>query len=282
MGTELRLFLAGEMLDAFDALRIPGEHYDVLRTKLVDWLKSSQDKLEHDAKKRFGEARKEAGERVRLYAARLEKLFSLAYPRRTTDSSRAIKDKFLDTVPLRFRDQILTAQAIGQATSGSELSWNQVMTMASQYDARDFSRGRPTRFNAEEAEHGEGRVHCCSCEPKTGLVNVVSRENHYRDHRGEASATTESVGDRVRPSSRGDRDHSGMLCNYCEKPNHVRRDCRKRLGLCLVCGSADHRVATCPERRSGRMMETSSGRGNYGRHSAGDMGAQDTRNHSEN
>ena len=87
-----------------------------------------------------------------MFAARLEKLFRLAYPRRSTDANKTLREKFVDTVPGRFREQLLTAQAITQATNGSELSWPQMLSMAGQYDAKDFSRIRAADDNPRRCE----------------------------------------------------------------------------------------------------------------------------------
>ena len=257
-GTELRTFLSGEPLVAFDALRTPGENYDLLRGKLTDWLRSSQDKLEYDARRRFSDARKGADERVRLYAARLEKLFNLAYPRRDLDSSRAIREKFLDTVPMRFRDQVLTAQAIRRATEADELTWTQILTMASQFDARDFSRARPSEKPTGDAEGMLAAIHCCSCEHKGGQINVVTEENRHREDSRDRNLR-HAADTRRYPSADRQRRDRPEGCHYCEKMGHIRKDCRKRLGLCLICGSEKHRVSTCPNRRSGREMVDRSG-----------------------
>jgi hypothetical protein len=42
--------------------------------------------------------------------------------------------------------------------------------------------------------------------------------------------------------------HKHVICNYCNKPGHVEKVCRMALGLCLICGSADHQAAKCPSR----------------------------------
>nr|XP_027093662.1 uncharacterized protein LOC113714065 [Coffea arabica] len=37
-----------------------------------------------------------------------------------------------------------------------------------------------------------------------------------------------------------------VSCGYCGKPNHTEDNCRKKLKKCLVCGSSEHQIATCP------------------------------------
>ncbi|KAJ6827472.1 uncharacterized protein M6B38_127020 [Iris pallida] len=46
-----------------------------------------------------------------------------------------------------------------------------------------------------------------------------------------------------------DRAHQKQIpiCDYCKRPGHQSDICRKRLGHCLVCGSATHQVKDCPK-----------------------------------
>jgi len=44
-----------------------------------------------------------------------------------------------------------------------------------------------------------------------------------------------------------------IICNFCHKPGHYRRDCRMANGLCLACGTGRHAIRDCPFRRVGNM-----------------------------
>jgi len=46
------------------------------------------------------------------------------------------------------------------------------------------------------------------------------------------------------------------VCNYCQRPGHLQKDCRRANGLCLACGSGDHTIEGCPLRRSGVINRT--------------------------
>jgi hypothetical protein len=51
----------------------------------------------------------------------------------------------------------------------------------------------------------------------------------------------------------GGRERSlATACHFCHRVGHMKRDCRRRLGRCLVCGSNSHMVATCPRRQVDR------------------------------
>ena len=49
-GGERGKYLEGDLLMVYKVLRVPGESYDGLKGKLIEWLDSSRDRLEHEAK----------------------------------------------------------------------------------------------------------------------------------------------------------------------------------------------------------------------------------------
>ena len=47
-------------------------------------------------------------------------------------------------------------------------------------------------------------------------------------------------------------------CNYCEKRNHTEHDCWVKGRKCLVCGSTEHQVNSCPKKGQGGVSGQSS------------------------
>ena len=35
----------------------------------------------------------------------------------------------------------------------------------------------------------------------------------------------------------------------CDKKGHLQKDCRRKLGLCLICGKSGHNWNGCPEKK---------------------------------
>jgi len=44
-----------------------------------------------------------------------------------------------------------------------------------------------------------------------------------------------------------------IVCNFCHRPGHYKRDCRMANGQCLACGTGGHTVKDCPFRRVGNI-----------------------------
>ena len=87
------------------------------------------------SKNLFRKARMQYDESLRLYAARLEKLYRLAYPHRHIENSRTLREKFYDTVPRHFRKQLQNMIAFNKSMTGSSVAWLNITQLASQQDA---------------------------------------------------------------------------------------------------------------------------------------------------
>ena len=44
-----------------------------------------------------------------------------------------------------------------------------------------------------------------------------------------------------------------IICNFCHRPGHYKRDCRMANGLCLACGTGRHALRDCPHRKFGHV-----------------------------
>ena len=51
------------------------------------------------------------------------------------------------------------------------------------------------------------------------------------------------------PREMGMNDENQLRCSYCHKGRHTYENCRRRLGLCLICGSDRHMIKDCPHHK---------------------------------
>lgn len=265
--SELGRFLSGEMLGAYEVLKVAGDDYRTIKKKLLGYVKDSRETYEINAKERFAQAKKGHEETYRLYGARLEKLFRVAYPHRRIGSSTTLKRKFLSSVPKGFRKQMRTAQSICKTMNKVELTWENILSLASRHDAdHDASDTAP------ESERDKTWVNSCHSLPQQPNSWEISEVNLSRptfrslDPRNQALTgksgkeqrsptfynrrATDDYADYNHPESVRRSEQAVKTCNHCQKIGHLVKDCRRRLGLCLVCGSSDHYIASCPNRRT--------------------------------
>ena len=45
-----------------------------------------------------------------------------------------------------------------------------------------------------------------------------------------------------------DIDRTKQQCHFCGRFGHLKKDCRRRLGLCVKCGKSGHFGKDCPEK----------------------------------
>lgn len=235
---ELGRFLTGTIYDAYLVLKTPGDSYSALKKKLLKWCRDSQDSIRRDTLKQFERARINPNEPVRLYAARLERAFTMAYPRKHVRSSTTLRKKFLDSVPKGFRKTISTAESV-LAVQHVKLTWDSLLTLASQYDAK--------RDNTDTASEREADVWV-----STVPLAHQSVPRTYSSNRASTVVQDTARQTSLSPkrSSKRDSTFSSRTCFHCQKKGHVKAECRRFNGLCLVCGSREHRIAACPMRRT--------------------------------
>lgn len=239
--SELGRFLKGEMLSAYNSLKVPGDSYKTVVGKLRKWRRDSRESYQTEARQRFAKSKMLPGEGFRLYAARLEKTYRLAYPRRDVETSRTLREKFLETIPKSFRKQLKTALSLCVTMKGGKMPWAQFLALASRQDA----------------EHEESDTDRVIKEDDSVWVNTysptvtsTSGPQRYYQKSSEKWPNPPTMKRSTTGTHAGNLENQDKTCHYCHKVGHIQQECRRRLGLCLVCGSPDHRISACPKRRT--------------------------------
>lgn len=253
---ELGRFLTGDVKVAMEAIKVPGETYETLKHKLTRWVESRAELLKVDCKARFRDAVMKPGESLTLCAARLENLFQQAYPSRSVEGNATLRTKYFSIVPDQIRSQLINARTMTKTMTGSELTWSQIIAYVSQYEI-DYkpkitdTDGEIWVTHSGSVSDQEKKVDFSGSKPQVvDLCPQSSSGNQNGQHNLEQPRRPR--GD-DRPVYRG--RGSDVLCSYCKKGYHHRKDCWYMLQLCLVCGSEYHSIAQCPDLRVNKRGE---------------------------
>ena len=242
--SELGRLLSGELLEAFQALRSPSDTYEIIKAKLLQWLHENRIAQSRDRKTGFSDASRQPGERIRLYAARLEKLFRVAYPSKNVQSSKTLRDKFIKTVPTALQQQIASMRNVGLALHNSEITWATIIILAGVFDTEhQVAVNHAPVVNVANVGNASYRPVSTDAVTQYDAGNFEYVTSKNRQSRPRSRERT-PVRDRSSSSSRN------KTCFYCKKVGHIRSECRKLKGLCLVCGSPDHKLSQCPSRKA--------------------------------
>lgn len=216
----------------------------------------------------FSEIKKKSEESLRLYSTRIERAFTLAYPRRNVELSKLLRDKFLSTVPTKFGKQLENAIAINKMMTGNSIKWSHVTALAAHVDTRftpirapsdsDWDTERnphmmwlatadQTEFPRKLSEHGRKTSNQPLKSAQRQVSPPIKRDatSQCTEIQEERSPLRQHI---VKPNSGQEVPDRDSYCSYCKRVGHGFANCRRRLGQCLVCGSGHHRVANCPER----------------------------------
>ena len=252
---ELAPLLSGHMRRAYETLKVPGDTYPILRNKLQRWQFQNKDTIEQDTRDRFNHAGMLDDESCRLYAGRLEKLYRLAFPQKASkiENSRSLQRKIIDTVPEEFSKQLKTARALNKGLRGTDLSWSEVLALASQFDA-DQKLYQP---RDKEREVWVTYQPTASLEP----TQIWKAEKSKSSEGAVQQTPGENPEFKVQPSAANSRaqqflERETRRCYHCDKIGHLRSNCYRLLNQCLKCGSDEHRIADCPDRARAGAQRT--------------------------
>ena len=257
--SELGRLLSGELKRAFDALKAPGDTYPAVKQKLAAWVDNRREKVQLDTKSRFSAAKLEVGETCSLFAARLEKLFRLAHPRRNAETSDALRRKYLNSLPDDFLSELQTAINLTKSMTSENMTWSKILLHTTQYEIssarrRCDSTGGDMAALACQAPTGDPRYG----PPRPGDAEVAQNTGatgHLPARPSRPPGRRPTVDDRTYSQAWSPPRRETQTCHYCSREGHLRRDCRRLMNQCFLCGSPNHRIAQCPDRRESRQVD---------------------------
>ena len=272
--SELGRFLQGEMQSALQSLRVPGDSYDTVKANLLKWRHDTKDVIETETRDRFNHFQMNRGESLRLFAARLEHAFRLAYPRRNPETGKTLRQKYFETVPSDFAKHLQAARSFSRTMNERELTWTNITAIASQHNVEhpvtsqtSFPQDQVDSIwvnYSQDSRYPPGPITQYEDAVGTQVWHSTPQQSLERSSRPRRARSTlknvtfeEDHVSRSQSTPRGEYRHineegGDKLCYYCHKAGHIASNCWRRLGLCLVCGARDHRIAVCPQRRMGQ------------------------------
>ena len=276
---ELEKYLTGRTLEGFKAMRRFDDEYFEIKDRLIRWYNDEKEIRKAKAKQKFRNARPKPAESAYIYSNRLETLFSAAYPRRESSSSRTLIVKFKTTVPKQLANN-LSSQMLSYKMKGKTMRWHTVQKCARIFDvdcqvrddesmgekeivinigAKKYSPRNGVRFDGPNNDEGEESFSHMRSGYKVGEEGAKKERNGKR---WEPNYT--KVNERtVRPPM-----WQGQTCHTCGRFGHASQNCRMRLRLCFLCGNSQHFMRDCPYKKiEERKVRDGNSFGNFQRRS---------------
>ena len=258
------------------------QKYDVVKERVIEHVERMRLSVNYRKKSRFEEACMKKGERVDLYAHRLETLARKKFGDKDINENKELMKKFISTVPDKVAAVINAKRKEKKKWTGLRLMWKELLELLEdeRFDERGEGKSVYVGGRSEEYEERSYRD-ILIAEEMRSMKNLLqeclqqnnrgrSRErNVYTGNRWNqdrsASARRERSASRGRQNSMNSRNEwnrmNGMnrrrevKCFRCNKFGHVRNECRWALGSCFGCGSSGHRVNECPNPRVLKCFE---------------------------
>ena len=245
-------YLGGSARRAYDAMDGSRLIYSVLKRELLDWYKGERSNLRVRSEAEFRKARMGGDDTLKIYALKLERLASQAFPESVADCERQLCRKFRKTVPDRFKQALSDGERNLALHGGhARLSWADMMRL-SQAEDRHLRERRDERSSDSETE-----PECAVwySRPKMSSEGPSRRSNYDRGIRDRKV----SFGRTFQNSSRYSPPPKGEIirkkaspdnipqCNWCGRRGHEESACWAKNGACGICGSTSHDRNGCPK-----------------------------------
>ena len=264
--TELGSFLIGKVAEYYgEMMKAKEPKYDIVKDRIIASVRRLKGSVRYRKKDMFEDARMEKGEKVGVYAQRLETLAREKFGDDDINERKELMKKFIATVPEKVAARINERRKEWMAYKGKRMLWEDVLEMVEDANFDDYEEVYRTSWDSNKDERSysevlkvmpvkqmeeflddyyagerngngrrEGRERSGSYDRKK--VYVVGRNgNNWRKERNVRNEIAENVRE--------------VKCLRCGRNGHVRSECRWALGVCFGCGESGHMLRDCKNAR---------------------------------
>lgn len=258
-------FLTGKALEALTSIRRVNDSYQRVKAEMLGFFNNEPSEQQR-RRRAFQKAGMDRNEDPALYLLRLERLFAEAYPRKDAAYSTQLREKFVATTTAAIANS-LEIRLASESSDGREMSWHKIKKFVRNYTQMADLRNRQDNSYHREREYRERRSYAEVMVgtpvdvPKTAprTYQETQKPDRYQIRRSPQNERKrgEQQRDRATQERRGDEQQTRnpQRCSWCGFGSHSSRDCRKRLGLCFICGSKDHFAEKCSQTRERRFSD---------------------------
>ena len=254
-------FLEGPVRRAYLALGGSNIKYHKLKPKLLNWYKTEKSSQRRSKEEEFEKACLEDEESLSIYALRLERLASNAFPTSQREQMRVLCKKYWETVPREFAKVLANSEHSLALMEGKHLKWHDMKKLAEvedrhrrrmQIERRDgLGPKKEVWFGQPEQSFFKPREFRPVSASASQLPKPRSFEGSAPVGRKPPTDNTHKPSKTEAPRSRSASTNRLAICNWCSRRGHQVDTCRLKLGLCVLCGSDKHRKEGCPRFDSG-------------------------------
>ena len=245
---ELRRYLKGELREIYDILGGRELLFPDMKSELLRWYKEERVGGRQYWREQLKMAHPKPNESLHLYGLRLKDLASRAYPTDKVEGARQLRSTFLNTAPDEFADEVSQVeqyQRIMQRQSGSKaerLTWVSIMDLARQYDKKQNVAGK----SEQPVSSTPDKLVWFNHAPEHDSVEKLQMEGACT---GGPGKKTNKMASQIYSSTR-----TIPVCYWCGKKGHIEVNCRKKKGLCLICGGV-HQLKDCPNYKATQKVQ---------------------------
>ena len=253
---ELGTFLRDDMLSIYKANGGGDRDFSDMKKKLIEYCEEAKDRVSTTKYEKFLYAKIQPGEEMYMYALRLERLYQSAYPGQNAGESHELRARYLNSVSqMDARDVEKEWYLMKALKPETTLNWTSLKTLLRYRHALEVKIRRPNE-DVMSSTPVTPSVWYTSQTSQQSLGPSVPGPVPNRMPLSEPRPPAPSFRSPDRPRTktfypaRSSQQNSPtqLVCTWCHLVGHHVDVCRRRLGLCLACGSSDHYLEHCPRR----------------------------------